>query len=207
MPVPHRRPTSKPIAVPCSRQSALQKEECKRQKCKTYSRQDSPMVTHLTTNYPICSLNMAERTGCLVFYNLWPYVRRTFLQSYISVHNGRLPDGGGLWRPRFGAGVPCVPHDRLDLTISTHCCPSLPYSTESYGALVQYLEHNSLSHVVLTATYDSIRMVRHTRHTVASPTHLFTCETLPKRKVCTLLMVSLAIRYRVTCVQCYRSFS
>lgn len=35
------------------------------------------MVTHLTTSCPICSLNMAERTGCLALYNLWPYVTGT----------------------------------------------------------------------------------------------------------------------------------
>jgi hypothetical protein len=32
------------------------------------------VVTHLTTNPPVCSLNMVDRTGNLVFYNLWPNV-------------------------------------------------------------------------------------------------------------------------------------
>jgi hypothetical protein len=32
------------------------------------------VVTHPTTNLPISSLCMAERTGCPVFSSLWPYV-------------------------------------------------------------------------------------------------------------------------------------
>ncbi|KAF2142822.1 uncharacterized protein K452DRAFT_11265 [Aplosporella prunicola CBS 121167] len=32
------------------------------------------MVTHLTTNQPVHSLNLAERTGCLVLCDLWSYV-------------------------------------------------------------------------------------------------------------------------------------
>ena len=43
-------------------------------KRKTYNRKDSPVVTHLSTNFPICSLDMAERTGCLVLYSLWSCV-------------------------------------------------------------------------------------------------------------------------------------
>ncbi|OCK72658.1 hypothetical protein K432DRAFT_316003, partial [Lepidopterella palustris CBS 459.81] len=32
-------------------------------------------VTHANTNLPICSLNIGERTGPVVFCNLWPYVK------------------------------------------------------------------------------------------------------------------------------------
>ena len=32
------------------------------------------MVTHLTTNQPVTSLNRAERTGHLDFWYLWSYV-------------------------------------------------------------------------------------------------------------------------------------
>ena len=35
------------------------------------------MVTHLTTNLPVTSLNRAERTGRLVFWYLWSYVTGT----------------------------------------------------------------------------------------------------------------------------------
>ncbi|KAF2135347.1 hypothetical protein K452DRAFT_239538, partial [Aplosporella prunicola CBS 121167] len=43
-------------------------------KAKTYNSWDSLVVTHLTTNQPVHSLCMAERTGCPVFYDLWSYV-------------------------------------------------------------------------------------------------------------------------------------
>jgi hypothetical protein len=42
---------------------------------KTYNSGDSPVVTHLTTNPPVRCLNMAERTGSLVFNALWSYVK------------------------------------------------------------------------------------------------------------------------------------
>jgi hypothetical protein len=32
------------------------------------------VVTHLTTNPPVQRLNMAERTGSLIFIVLWSYV-------------------------------------------------------------------------------------------------------------------------------------
>jgi hypothetical protein len=41
---------------------------------KTYNSGNSLMVTHLTTNPPVRCLNMAERTGSLVFSVLWSYV-------------------------------------------------------------------------------------------------------------------------------------
>ena len=42
---------------------------------KTYGSRCSQVVTHLSTSRPACSLNMAERTGSLLFYILWPYVK------------------------------------------------------------------------------------------------------------------------------------
>ena len=42
------------------------------------------MVTHLSTNLTIYSLDMGERTGSLVFYNLWPYVKTRGHLEYIS---------------------------------------------------------------------------------------------------------------------------
>jgi hypothetical protein len=41
---------------------------------KTYNSRYSLVVTHPTTNLPISSLCMAERTGCPVFLSLWSYV-------------------------------------------------------------------------------------------------------------------------------------
>ena len=43
-------------------------------RAKTYNSGYSLVVTHLTTNPPIRCLNMAERTGSLVFNVLWLYV-------------------------------------------------------------------------------------------------------------------------------------
>ncbi|KAF2141585.1 hypothetical protein K452DRAFT_227841, partial [Aplosporella prunicola CBS 121167] len=43
-------------------------------RAKTYNSWDSLVVTHLTTDQPVHSLCMAERTGCPVFYDLWSYV-------------------------------------------------------------------------------------------------------------------------------------
>ena len=37
------------------------------------------MVTHPTTNLPIYSLYMGERTGSLVFCSLWSYVKQTIV--------------------------------------------------------------------------------------------------------------------------------
>ncbi|RPA77340.1 hypothetical protein BJ508DRAFT_212917 [Ascobolus immersus RN42] len=41
---------------------------------KTYSTEDSRVVTHRSTNLAIRSLTMGERTGSRIFFNLWPYV-------------------------------------------------------------------------------------------------------------------------------------
>ncbi|KAF2143091.1 uncharacterized protein K452DRAFT_226333, partial [Aplosporella prunicola CBS 121167] len=49
-----------------------------RSKNKTYNSWDSLVVTHLTTNQPVHSLNLAERTGCLAFCDLWSYVTEMF---------------------------------------------------------------------------------------------------------------------------------
>ncbi|KAF2241514.1 hypothetical protein BU26DRAFT_440338, partial [Trematosphaeria pertusa] len=45
-----------------------------KKKTKTYNSGYSLVVTHLTTNPPVRCLNMAERTGSLVFSVLWSYV-------------------------------------------------------------------------------------------------------------------------------------
>jgi hypothetical protein len=44
-------------------------------KSKTYNSRYSLVVTHPTTNLPIYSLNMGERTGSLVLCSLWSYVK------------------------------------------------------------------------------------------------------------------------------------
>ncbi|KAF2861694.1 hypothetical protein K470DRAFT_285102 [Piedraia hortae CBS 480.64] len=45
---------------------------CKKKKNKTYSSGDSHVVTHRSTNPPVCSLSSGERTGSSVLCNLWP---------------------------------------------------------------------------------------------------------------------------------------
>jgi hypothetical protein len=51
---------------------------------KTYSSRDSLLVTHVTTNLPVRSLNRAERTGRLVFFDLWPYVEEN-QSSFVNI--------------------------------------------------------------------------------------------------------------------------
>ena len=55
----------------------------KNAKNKTYNSENSLMVTHSTTNSPIWSLSMAERTGCPIFFSLWSYVICFVLKWYI----------------------------------------------------------------------------------------------------------------------------
>ncbi|KAF2089629.1 hypothetical protein K490DRAFT_37182, partial [Saccharata proteae CBS 121410] len=59
----------------------------KRQKRRyTFNSWYSLMVTHLTTNQPVHSLCMAERTGCPIFCDLWSNVRTLFgAVSYIPL--------------------------------------------------------------------------------------------------------------------------
>lgn len=59
---------------------------------KTYNIPYSHVVTHHTTNGTICSLNMAERTGCLTLYSLWSYVldeKLFLLYKDLFVETGR----------------------------------------------------------------------------------------------------------------------
>ncbi|KAF2196145.1 hypothetical protein GQ43DRAFT_378051, partial [Delitschia confertaspora ATCC 74209] len=41
---------------------------------KTYNSQDSHVVTHRNTNWPVRSLSTADRTGSPIFSYLWSYV-------------------------------------------------------------------------------------------------------------------------------------
>ena len=94
---------------------------------KTYNSWYSLVVTHPTTNQPISSLCMAERTGCPVFLSLWSYVKeRARIVIYISVSiekthsqplilqfetSGLLGSGGIcvewilLWRPTASTAI------------------------------------------------------------------------------------------------------
>ena len=55
------------------------------------------MVTHPSTNLPICSLCKAERTGYPVFYSLWSYVLCcAVIIIYIGKVLGSLVDLGGM---------------------------------------------------------------------------------------------------------------
>ena len=51
-----------------------EKQKKKGKRNNTYSSWDSPVVTDLSTNQPVNCLNLAERTGCLAFSCLWPYM-------------------------------------------------------------------------------------------------------------------------------------
>jgi hypothetical protein len=53
------------------------------QKVKTYNSRYSLVVTHPTTNLPIYSLYMGERTGSLVLCSLWSYVVGIVVFKYI----------------------------------------------------------------------------------------------------------------------------
>ena len=55
----------------------------KGKKVKTYNSGYSLVVTHPTTNPPISSLCMAERTGFPILLSLWSYVLDTVLQNHI----------------------------------------------------------------------------------------------------------------------------
>ena len=54
------------------------------QNAKTYNSWYSLVVTHPTTNQPISSLCMAERTGCPVFLSLWSYVKDN-VQTVVNI--------------------------------------------------------------------------------------------------------------------------
>ena len=77
----------------------------KKAKEKTYNSWDSLVVTHPTTNQPIWSLCMAERTGCPVIFILWSYVSEDcsitiytwFYLCGIRVMLWRWNDIGGIW--------------------------------------------------------------------------------------------------------------
>ena len=56
----------------CLKQRATSKIGGK--KGKTYNNEDSPVVTHLSTNSSLPSLGFAERTGCAILSGHWSYV-------------------------------------------------------------------------------------------------------------------------------------
>jgi hypothetical protein len=57
-------------------------------KAKTFSSGDSLVVTHLTTNPPVCSLSVSERTGTRVLCNLWPNVSS---RDLVCIYRQNLP--------------------------------------------------------------------------------------------------------------------
>jgi hypothetical protein len=66
-------------------------------KQKTYNSGYSLVVTDPTTNPPIWSLCMAERTGCPVLSSLWSYVLAMCLNSSLkrSIHQNSLNESHG----------------------------------------------------------------------------------------------------------------
>jgi hypothetical protein len=63
---------------------------------KTYNSRYSLVVTHPTTNLPICGLCMAERTGCPFFHSLWSYVVAMVLIAFIYHDRICFPSERGL---------------------------------------------------------------------------------------------------------------
>ena len=60
---------------------------------KIYNSQDSHVVTHHTTNWPVYGLSMAEQTESPVLHTLWLYVLRTCEQrpiDYVAQDKGSL---------------------------------------------------------------------------------------------------------------------
>ena len=57
-------------AAPQTQHRLMPKSPKKDAHAKTYDSQDSLMVTHLTTSWPVTSLDRAERTGRLVLWYL-----------------------------------------------------------------------------------------------------------------------------------------
>ena len=72
------------------------------------------MVTHSNTSRPVQCLCMAERTGCPVLTDLWPYVLDEFCNVYISAQKHVEPSRVG--RP--------VPHHHITLTLVKRPCLS-----------------------------------------------------------------------------------
>jgi hypothetical protein len=68
---------------------------------KTYNSRYSLVVTHPTTNLPISSLCMAERTGCPVLLNLWSYmICHSVIPQYICM---ALMKGRGVKSKKYTA--------------------------------------------------------------------------------------------------------
>ena len=59
----------------------------------TYNSRCSLVVTDPTTNLPVGSLSMGERTGSRIFYRLWSYVQELGSILLITISTG------GIWFP------------------------------------------------------------------------------------------------------------
>ena len=70
----------------------LQNPQPEGKRTETYNSGDSLVVTNPTTNLPISSLCMAERTGCPVLLSLWSYVMYEYsVVKYVPI----ITSGGG----------------------------------------------------------------------------------------------------------------
>ncbi|RPA71246.1 hypothetical protein BJ508DRAFT_218279, partial [Ascobolus immersus RN42] len=74
---------------------------------KTYSTKDSRVVTRRSTDMATRSLTMGERTGSLLFFNLWPYVAafvQRALGNVVAVRNtSKRPFASRMQVMQFGA--------------------------------------------------------------------------------------------------------
>jgi hypothetical protein len=74
---------------------------------KTYSSGDSHVVTNRSTSPPVRSLSTAERTGCPILCDLWPYVLvYPAYQPYMPSTAGRRPERGAQLPPVHASGPP-----------------------------------------------------------------------------------------------------
>ena len=76
----HCQGVGRVVAAVNPQANGAQKESRKKKK-KTYSTEDSLVVTDLTTDSTVSSLSMGEQTGSRVLYYLWPYVVNWFSRS------------------------------------------------------------------------------------------------------------------------------
>ncbi|KAL6151886.1 hypothetical protein ACJQWK_10250 [Exserohilum turcicum] len=67
-------PNPRKVDVRASKDTPQKRSPRRKKKEKTYNSRDSPVVTHLTTNLPVTSLCIAERTRDTEFWYLWSYV-------------------------------------------------------------------------------------------------------------------------------------
>jgi hypothetical protein len=119
-------------------------------KTKTYNSGYSLVVTDPTTNPPIWSLCMAERTGCPVLSNLWSYVLDKCL---IVVYIEKFPS----WEPKRGwclSSVSAKSPMNLDFPGSKRGTPGHPWTDLAFPKTItsRDLDYMPLQQTVVLLT-------------------------------------------------------